>query len=86
MLTARRTTAPFATSESAYGNAPGGRSTIGKVINAQGQAQRNRKEAKVPLNPEKVRQMGYKNRQQEIMQTVQEQCRKQTEKTGFYGW
>ena len=86
VLTARRTAAPFATSESAYRNAPGGRSTIGKVINSQGQTQRNRMEAKVPLSPEKVRQMGYKHRQQEIMQTVQETCRQSTEKSGFYGW
>ena len=59
VLNARRGTAPFATTESAYGAAPGGRSTVGKVINSQGQAPRGRVEAKVPLNPDKVRKMTY---------------------------
>lgn len=74
-LSARKGTAPFAATESAYGAAPGGRSTMGKVINSQGQAQRSSAAAKVPLNPDKVRQMGYKRAQQEIQQTVQEESK-----------
>ena len=63
VLTARRSSAtPYATSENTYGNV--GRSTVGKVINSQGAPQRNRTgEAKVPLNQDKIRKLGYKNRQ-----------------------
>ena len=86
VLNARRGTAPFATNDSAYGAAPGGRSTVGKVINSQGQGPRGRGEAKVPLNPDKVRKMTYDRTKLEIKQSVQENSRKQKEKDGFFGW
>ena len=88
MLSARRSSAaPFGTSDNAYGGGNAGRSTVGKVINSQGQMQRGRGEAKVPINPDKVRKMTFERHQQEIKQTAAEKGRQAAKNSGaLYGW